>query len=104
MKKYIQRSWQWAKDEWRSNVATMKTRGFWIVNVVWFAAGGLFFRLLPQRDPSEDQLNYLLNQVLIIVAILPIYFAEVLTLSNWSNRALSWLINWMNGKRSNNRV
>ncbi|MGX5854545.1 hypothetical protein ACWKW6_12925 [Dyadobacter jiangsuensis] len=104
MKKFIQRSWKWAKQEWHSNVATMKTRGFLVVNVVWFAAGGLFFQLLPQRDPGEDQLNYLLNQVLIIVAILPIYFAEVLTLSNWIDRAISWLLRWINGKRSNNRV
>lgn len=104
MKKFIQRSWKWAKQEWRSNVATMKTRGFLVVNVVWFAAGGLFFQLLPQRDPGEDQLNYLLNQVLIVVAILPIYFSEILTLSNWINRALSRLHQWTKGLRQNNRV
>ena len=82
----------------------MKTRGFWIVNVVWFVAGGFFFQLLPQREQTEDQLNYLLNQVLLFVTVLPIYFSEVLTLSNLINRALGRLISWINGKTSNNRV
>lgn len=86
------------KEEWRRNVATMKTRGFWIVNAVWFAAGGLFFQLLPQRDPAEDQLNYLLNQVLLIVTILPIYFSEILTLTNLLNRIINRITSWMNLK------
>lgn len=78
--------WTWYRQEWRRNAAIIKTRGFWCVQVVWFVAGGLFFRLLPARLPNEPWLNYSLNVALICVIVLPIYFSELLTWSKVINR------------------
>ena len=82
------------KAEWRKNVATMKTRGFWIVNVIWFAAGGIFFQLLPQRKPTT-WLNGSLNDLLFILIVLPFYFSAVLT---WSSELDKFIDKWIQRK------
>lgn len=78
--------WKWKQDEWRKNVAIMKTRGFWCVQALWFAAGGLFLWILPSKPPDAEWTNYLLNQALICAIMLPIYFSEILSWSEWINR------------------
>ncbi|SDE19544.1 hypothetical protein SAMN04487996_1045 [Dyadobacter soli] len=81
--------WQGFRQEWRRNAAIMKTRGFWSVQLVWFVAGGIFFRLLPARQQGESWLHYALSVALICAIVLPIYFCELLTWSKWVERLLN---------------
>jgi cell division protein FtsW (lipid II flippase) len=84
----IKNIWKWNSKEWRRNAAIMKTRGFWLVQVLWFVAGGFFFRLLPGRAPDQTWTHYILSIALIFAIVLPIYFSELLT---WS-KAINWII------------
>lgn len=89
MKELLRDIWEAKKIEWRKDIAIMKTRGFWCVQVMWFVAGGIFFRLLPPKQPEAELVNYLLNQLLIIVIMLPVYFTIVLSWSGTLNRLIA---------------
>lgn len=88
MKKLFTEIWKKEILTWRHTAALMKTRGFWCVQVVWFVAGGFFFRLLPTKPPEVSWLNYGLNVVLICVILLPIYFSVV---TSWSAGIDRWI-------------
>jgi len=98
MREFLREVWEVQKTEWRKNIALMKTRVFWIVNVVWFAAGVYFVRLLPEGAFKDSGLNRLLNDLVFLVIFLPIYFTAVLSLSGYINQAIDSFNKWKNGR------
>lgn len=70
----------------------IKTRGFWVVNVVWFVSGGIFFSTLPHPKETGDWLNDLLAQTLIIIILAPIYWTLVQDFSESLNRFIDTIL------------
>lgn len=102
MRKKLRDIWEAFEIRRRRKLAIMNTRGFWVVNVVWFVAGFWFSQLLPARDPIGDYMEYALNIAVIIVFFLPIYWCEILSLSAYFNRQLDRYKIWKHGKRPGN--
>jgi len=98
MREFLREAWEIQKTEWRKSVALMKTRVFWIVNMVWFAAGVYFVWLLPEGAFKEPSLNRLLNDLVFVVIFIPIYFTAVLSLSSSLNRAIDSFNKWKDGR------
>jgi len=64
----------------------IRTRGFWTSQVVFFLAGLYFTRLIPQQPTEGLWLSVMLQRVLIVCILLPIYFSSVLEIGTWIDK------------------
>lgn len=70
----------------------IRTRGFWTSQVLWFLAGAYFTRLIPAQQTEGPWLSDLLQRILIVLILIPIYFDAVLNVSKRTGQLIEFVL------------